>query len=132
MTNTPVRRLRTHQVTGLNEAIEITAVDPPGPGGAHHHYVIEVARTDGNELGNYVDQQDIKFQKGPIVEKGINGISNEALLASVVDRLEGFQSGTFRCRENALALTKIEEAMMWLHARTRDRMERGVEGKSEK
>jgi hypothetical protein len=47
----------------------------------------------------------------------------------VIDRLRGFQSGDFRNRENALALTKIEEALLWLHKRTKDRLERGVEGK---
>lgn len=53
---------------------------------------------------------------------------NEALLAIVEDRLQGFQSGQYACRENALALTKLQEAMMWLQKRTRDRMARGVEG----
>jgi hypothetical protein len=54
----------------------------------------------------------------------------DPLIAIVIDRLRGFQSGPFSCRENALALTKMEEALHWLNARTRDRMERGVEGKS--
>jgi len=52
----------------------------------------------------------------------VNGISNEALLAIVEDRLKGFQSGQYACRENALALTKLQEAMMWLHSRTRERI----------
>jgi hypothetical protein len=42
--------------------------------------------------------------------------------------MRGFQSGQFACRDNAVALTKLEEAMMWLQKRTRDRMSRGVEG----
>jgi hypothetical protein len=36
----------------------------------------------------------------------------------------------FSCRENAIALTKIQEAMMWLQKRTRDRVARGVEGRN--
>lgn len=48
--------------------------------------------------------------------------------AIVIDRLRSFQSGPFSCRENALALTKCEEAMQWLHSRTLERMRRGVEG----
>lgn len=67
-----------------------------------------------------------------IAEAGVNGISNEALLAIVEDRLLGFQSGEYACRENAVALTKIQEAMMWLQKRTRDRAARGVEGTSQK
>ena len=74
----------------------------------------------------------IGFQNGPIQEAGTNGISNESLLAIVEDRLSGFQSGPFACRENALALTKLQESMMWLHKRTRDRVARGVEGTHEK
>ena len=70
----------------------------------------------------------LHFQNGPIKEAGFNGISVEALLAIVEDRLLGFQSGVFNCRENAVALTKIQEAMMWLQKRTRDRLARGVEG----
>jgi hypothetical protein len=45
-----------------------------------------------------------------------------------IDRLRSFQSGDFKCRENALALTKLEEALHWLNHRTRDRQSRGVEG----
>ena len=74
----------------------------------------------------------ISFQNGPISEAGVNGVSNEALLAIVIDRLEGFQRGQYSCRENALALTKLQEAMHWLHHRTRERMARGVEGTMQK
>ena len=72
------------------------------------------------------------FKNGPIAEEGVNGVSGEALLAVVADRLECFQKGAYACRENAIALTKIQEAMMWLQKRTRDRMSRGVEGTSAK
>jgi hypothetical protein len=47
-----------------------------------------------------------------------------------IDRLQSFQSGDFACRENALALTKLEEALHWLDHRTKDRQRRGVEGTS--
>ena len=71
---------------------------------------------------------DIVFQNGPVKEFGVNGISNESLLAIVEDRLLGFQSGQYACRENAIALTKLQESMLWLQKRTRDRIARGVEG----
>jgi len=71
---------------------------------------------------------EIHFQQGPIKEDGINGVMNEDLLLMVVTRLEAFQSGQYRCRENALALTKLEEAVMWLRSRTTGREQRGVEG----
>lgn len=75
-----------------------------------------------------------EFQNGPLQETGgvPNGLSNESLLAIVEDRLLGFQSGQFACRENAIALTKIQEAMMWLQKRTRNRLARGIEGTNKK
>jgi len=74
----------------------------------------------------------LQFQNGPIPEVGINGLSNEALIAIVIDRLQGFNKGAYSCRENSLAITKLEEAMHWLHHRTLDRMGRGVEGSYQK
>jgi hypothetical protein len=70
----------------------------------------------------------VDFQEGPIKEAGVNGVMNEDLIAMVICRLEGFQNSPFRCRENAVAITKLEEALMWLRKRTNDREARGVEG----
>lgn len=36
----------------------------------------------------------------------------------------------FPCRENAITITKLEEALMWQEARTKDRKQRNVEGKN--
>lgn len=94
-------------------------MDDPGAGGANHVYDIIA---DESLLAR------ILFQNGPIGEAGVNGVTQEALLAIVADRLRSFQSGSFACRENAVALTHIETAMLWLHKRTLDRQQRGVEG----
>ena len=123
------RELTSHKVNGLNEALRILVADEPGPGNANHEYNIFRNRKADN---NPFLLSHIHFQFGPIHEWGVNGVSNEALLAIVEDRLLGFQSGEYACRENAVALTKIQEAMMWLQKRTRDRVSRGVEGTSEK
>jgi hypothetical protein len=120
------RMLSSHRVTGLNEKIRIEVLDNPGPGGACHTYRVSV------DEETCVYSQVLEFQNGPIQEVGVNGISVEALLAIVEDRLIGFQSGQFSCRENAVALTKVQEALMWLGKRTRDRLARGVEGTMEK
>jgi hypothetical protein len=112
------REITDHKVNGCNEVIQISAEDGPGPGGANHLYVLSLPDSE----------TWLRFQNGPIKESGTNGITHEALLAVVVDRLRGFQSGPYACRENALALTKLEEAMHWLHSRTRARVARGVEG----
>lgn len=71
---------------------------------------------------------EINFQDGPIKEFGVNGVMNEDLIAMVIARLEHFQTTDFKCRENAVAITKLEEALMWLRKRTVNRVNRGVEG----
>lgn len=71
---------------------------------------------------------EIHFQEGPIKENGVNGVMNEDLIAMVITRLEHFQKSEFACRENALAITKLEEALLWLRKRTIGREKRGVEG----
>lgn len=122
-----MRTINDHKVNPANDRIEIKVVDEPGAGGANHAY--EITGFDPNV--NFVaglGHITIHFQNGPINESGVNGLTQEVLLAIVADRLRSFQAGKFACRENALALTKIEEAMQWLHARTRQRMARGVEG----
>lgn len=124
-----MRTLTDHKVNGLNEAIEITVMDEPGQGEACHEYEISLQGPVGMALG---PKTHISFQNGPVKEAGFNGISQEALLAVVIDRLRGFASGEFKTRENALALTYCEEALMWLQKRTRDRMARGVEGTNQK
>lgn len=131
------RRLTDHQVNPANDRLTIEVLDEPGSGGAHHVYEVSGLREDGNpffcrtgrvEDLRWQDEKLIVFQNGPINEVGVNGITHEALLAIIVDRMRSFQAGPYACRENALALTKLEEAQHWLHHRTRGRMQRGVEG----
>lgn len=73
---------------------------------------------------------EIQFQEGPIKENGVNGVCNEDLIAMVICRLEHFQKSEFSCRDNAMAITKLEEALLWLRKRTMAREQRGVEGTS--
>lgn len=132
-----MRTLTDHKINGLNEAINITVLDEPGAGGACHEYKIEVNPEGkvleiGKSFQRSVRSYGITFQNGPVKEAGFNGISQEALLTIVIDRLRSFQAGQYACRENAIALTACEEALMWLQKRTRDRMARGVEGTNEK
>lgn len=126
-----MRTLTSHKVNGLNEILRIEVLDEPGQGNANHLYGI-ISDEPRNADTPPAVMNPVRFQNGPIQEFGVNGISNEALLAIVEDRLLGFQSGQFACRENAVALTKLQECMMWLQKRTRDRMARGVEGTNQK
>lgn len=106
-----------------NNLNEVWRLDEKGPGGAYHHYGICKNREEYKIA-------EIKFQKGGRNTEGsISGVTNEDLLEIVRDRLISFQGSDFRCRENACALTHIEEALMWLNRRTDDRSERNVLGK---
>lgn len=120
------RKINSHKVNPCNESLEIDVMDAPGAGGANHEYRLTARKFLAGESPERVF--DLSFQNGPIPEVGTNGVTHEALIAIVIDRLRSFQSGPFACRENALALTKLEEALHWLHHRTRERAMRGVEG----
>ena len=107
--------LLTQNYTKIHEEVEYSYNAP-------HRFIVVKADNVTDVLAN------IHFQEGPIKECGINGVNNEDLIAMVIRRLEGFQNSEFRCRENAVAITKLEESLMWLRKRTNDREVRGVEG----
>lgn len=127
-----MREVNDHKVNPANDVISIIVSDEPGSGGANHRYDIVDYEPAYNPSAQIVPPErtalTILFQNGPINEVGVNGVTQEVLLAIVADRLRSFQAGPYSCRENALALTKVEEAMHWLQKRTLDRMRRGVEG----
>lgn len=89
-------------------------------------------RTDdeGNITGGLVEGigLSVLWQDGPIQDGLQNGALIADLLAAARDRLRVYQATQLSCRENALAITHIEEAMHWLEARQRDRFDRGVSG----
>jgi hypothetical protein len=131
-----MRTLTDHIVSGDQAVqLEISVTDGSGAGGANHRYMIRGFDATGNPSEPVIQGDTylkILFQNGPIKEAGVNGVTQEALLAIVIDRLRSFQSGPFSCRENAIALTKCEEALMWLQRRTVARIKRGVEGTHQK
>ena len=74
----------------------------------------------------------INWQDGPRGDiEPANGAFVEDVLWAALQRLEFFQTSKFRCRENAIAITKIEEALFILKDRQLSRLFRGVEGKHE-
>jgi len=116
---------------GSKRFTKVVALDEKGAGNANHKYSVLIINEDVD--GQFKEVvNSISFQNGAIKENGVNGCHNEDLIAIIVDRLQGFQSGNFACRENAIAITKLEEALMWLNKRTQDRINRGVEGTSVK
>ena len=133
-----MRQVIDHIVSGDQAAqLRIDVVDGAAPDGADHAYMVSGFSTVNNSSEDYLVRAigdgpggsilPVLFQKGPIGECGVNGITQEALLAIVIDRLRSFQLGPFSCRENAIALTHCEDALMWLQRRTVTRIKRGVE-----
>ena len=94
-----------------------------------HKFIIVDKSTIGNRE-NMVPTilGSVDFQSGEILKEGINGVMDENLVAILIRRLEGFQSSPYSCKENAMALTKLQEALLWMKKRTSDREIRGVEG----
>ena len=116
---------------GTNNYTEIYATDKP-VFNANHKYIVVAVPAEGEETGLDNPYAKVNFQKGPIKENGVNGCHNEDLIAIVLDRLQSLNQDDFKCRENSIAITKLEEAMMWLNKRTLNRRSRGVEGTSQK
>lgn len=96
---------------------------------APHDFHVVPAGADYNDTTiNIHELGHVHFQEGPIKEAGVNGVNNEDLIAMIICRLEHFNQSEFRCRENSMAITKLEEALLWLRKRTMAREQRGVEG----
>jgi hypothetical protein len=68
-----------------------------------------------------------QIQSGPIREFGENGCQIDDVVEWAKEKIEGFQNA-FPCRENAVVITKLDEALMWLAKRKADREKRLVEG----
>lgn len=56
-----------------------------------------------------------------------DGMTVEEVLKECIKRISLYNSEV-PCRENSLAITNMEQALMWLEHRAKDREERGVEG----
>ena len=86
-------------------------------------------------LGHFEKEEEQHNEVLQFIEKDIamntinNGTTNEEVLAVLIDRLR-FLGEKLPCRENAIAITRCEEALLWLNKRTADRQARGVEGTS--
>ena len=109
-----------------NNMHQVYRADEPGAGGACHRYVVRQDKFCPHEE---IVVAEIQFQHGPRNEDGSTiGVLDNDLLEIVRDRLRAFQQGDFATRENACALTHIEEALMWMNKRVEDRAERNVLG----
>ena len=92
---------------------------------------------NGNPAGGRVVGAglSIQWQNGPlgrVIERKMpNGAFVETVIAAALQRIQFYNEGKFSCRENSLAITHLEEALHWLHARTERRERENVEGTHE-
>lgn len=110
-----------------SDEITVRVVEDDIYGGAHH-YEFNDCRGFNNGKIEYTEHvQHIQFIKkedgGDIVE----GVQSEQLLIALIDRHKKLNT-RFPSREGALAITKMEEALHWLEARVKERINRGVMG----
>ena len=121
-----MKELITIQKRGkLNRVFVIDEEHPVNKG--YHSYRIDIESK--NESGDVHQSIPIHFQNGPRKEEGsIQGILDTDLLEIVLHRLKSFQNGPFATRENAIAITKIEECLLWMNKRVEDRIEAGTLG----
>lgn len=127
-----MREIKTHVVEGdaYQNQLQLRATDKPGSGGANYRYMITGFNTLNNDssLSTY-EGIEILFQNGSIADKGVNGLTQEVLLAILIDRLEAFSNGPYPSDDTAKAYDYCVAALYHLQQRTRDRIARGVEGK---
>jgi hypothetical protein len=133
--NREMRQITRHLVSGESTGVTVYVADEPGSGNANHLYLMDGFNIQTNpsieslqDLRFDSNVQGIFFQNGPVPTAGLNGVTNELLLALVIDRLEGFQSGPFACDENATALEHTVKALETLQLRTKRRIAQNVEG----
>lgn len=74
-----------------------------------------------------VNMISFRVQNGPIKENGVNGCQVDTIIEAAKLIIEGLNKN-FPCRENALVITKLDEALLWSMKRKLDREKRGVEG----
>lgn len=83
-------------------------------------------------LRHDVDSISFNMLTKPASEGGdLDRCQLTTLIATGLEMLK-YLNNKFPCRENAITITKLEEALMWQKKRTEDRLQRGVEGKNEK
>ena len=102
---------------------------------ALNEYFEKHGETDFIQIENVDDSEVVapvvKFtiQSAPIGDVGVNGVQCTDMIKYSLYLLKSLNKA-FPCRENSLSITKLEEALHWQEARTRDRVTRKVEGRN--
>lgn len=108
------------------DPLKIIACDKPEPDGAHRLYAVQFPNPDPNAAEEAKTlTMPIEFQSQP-VEDGINGLTDEVLLAIVMHRMQ--TKAKKRPKEPAFRAVfgACGMALQKLHVRTRNRSQRGI------
>ena len=115
----------------INVVSEFTTDQDGNPTGGRTHMFTKDPMT-GDVDEEIAPALIVNWQDGIVGDDGQNGAFVEDVLEAARQRIQFFNSGRFRCRENSIAITKIEEALQWLDWRTRQRLQQDVENSYEK
>lgn len=97
-------------------------------------YTVPTYKIDSDGL-SYDGDIRVQFCKGNKADENTyrqNGFLTETLIALAKKYLEENNVGDLSSRETAVAITKLDEALMWLNKRAEDRKIRGVQGTYQK
>lgn len=101
--------------------IAVTTHDP-------HNYTLTHYKVEPDGLKDSGDRLELKLVRGS--KTGENnpqtGVTTEQLLWVALNYLTEVNQGHFRCRDNSLAITYIENALLRLQKRSNDRLQRNV------
>ena len=127
------KALTGHQVNPANMAITIEAGDLDPRTGATNDYMLSVQpQADASAPKDTPAPEAVvtllAFQYGAPAQAGFNGLTDQALLAVLIDRMEGFEAGKYAVPETGFALDCLRTAQMWMNSRTGARIARGVDG----
>jgi len=101
-----------------------SATDEKGADGASHHYEFTHHPTVDSPA---IPLSSLKFQNGDPAQVGVNGVTDEMVLAALIDHLKGFQGGPYACNENANAVQALINGLAWLNGRP-NLYGRGIQG----
>lgn len=114
-----------------SDLLTLRATDIPGPSGANHRYVIEGFDIATNPAVIECDRRMyavpklvLLYQNGHPIEVGVNGITMEAVITSVIDRLIGFQRGNNPSLENVEIIAHFQKGLELLNRRSDARVEK--------
>jgi hypothetical protein len=105
----------------------ISVIANSGRGLDGHSYEVYYPKDENDPL---VPKQlmHMHFQSGAVPINGVNGITNEILLAILINRTKILDC-QYPCTENKLAISHMEDALGILEQRTARRISKGIEGK---